>query len=312
MHGEGSDASEALERRAKAFSDGPNNSSVITDIDDEPAVGGDARNQGGDGKSSSGEASAGEESGGGDEDEDEDKEQPPKPLDLDLVGEAQEEIVKRASSFFERDLSDFVRRFQSAMQDRSDKGLAAERTRHLDEKIKLENKIEALKEENFKLNQDSLQAQKFRSGIAEKWWSMNKRNGKNIQKNHFKEWLAAWRQKISDEGRLKWVQGMMKTSISSRILHAWLKKTLDKKHEKTVKFWENKMRQALAAYIMRYEAELTKAREDLATERARLREQKKTKSSMEQKMKQAFLRSVKSLNMEAFQLVNELPSDSTD
>ena len=36
------------------------------------------------------------------------------------------------------------------------------------------------------------------------------------------------------------------------------------------------------------------------------RELKQTKSSMEQKMKQAFLRSVKSLNIEAFQLVNEL------
>jgi len=65
----------------------------------------------------------------------------------------------------------------------------------------------------------------------------------------------------------------------------------------------------LTTQIQRYEEELNHTRVQLEEAKAANREQKKIKSSIEQKMKQAFLRSVKHLNLEAFHLVNELPTE---
>eukprot|EP00466_Bigelowiella_natans_P017604 jgi/Bigna1/91543/estExt_fgenesh1_pg.C_1050020 len=277
-------------------------SSVVTDIDDQTDVVGGGASQEAEGKQSD-EATkqlievkekegAEVKSGGMDKQYSSSMEMQPQQTQLSLqeVADAQRGLVEKHSSSLRESLDVLMSSLKDAMQGQSDRLLNATVTKHNEERNKLLDDLHSLKEENFELMDHKTKSLKFKAALAESVWRKNKRHSDHITRNHFKGWVQALRDTRAEETRLSWAEAQLHSRIRSRILNRWNRRAHERKLQITVSFWEAKMRKALAAYIQRYEEELNHTRVQLEEAKAANREQKKIKSSIEQKMKQAFLR----------------------
>ncbi|GAB5361966.1 hypothetical protein AAMO2058_000758100 [Amorphochlora amoebiformis] len=207
-----------------------------------------------------------------------------------------------------RHLKAFLCEMEACRKARVERKEAQVYAKHNEEVTTLHDHISHLKEQNFRLTEKKMATMKFYHRVAEKIWTYNKRNDRNIQQRHLKVWVGLLGRIQADQRRLKWFKTHMGQRILRSRMNLWVRLAKDKKLNVTVKFWEDKMKRGLALYISRYEEELSRTREELEKQRAIMREHRKYKLTIEHKMKRAFLRSVKTLNFEAFHLVREMPS----